>query len=132
MQFFEDLLPPDRTPIFMTVGYGQSHYNDGKVHDKTVDAVEIAKRRQWRILDRGGIVHALEKRIVSDWPVAERAAIGELFYNDGVHFTGAVYQEFNRLLLSMIVNKEGGKLEGVSFSPLPSPSPSTDPEAPLR
>ena len=118
----EALVAHNRTPIYVTSTAGGRDYDDGLVRGGINDGVDIAKRRGWRILDRGGVHKVLADR------VAANASMAPYLLNDGAHYTGLVYKELNKLLLSMILHGDGSRPWGdASYTPLPTPSVSSSP-----
>ena len=85
----------------------------------------LAAERQWRLLDRAGIMRSLARRLKVDM-VADNVFHFNYYANyfyDSDFFTGAIYKEYSKLLFPLLLS-QGGKPYHVMPSPSPTPSPS--------
>ena len=63
---FERLLAPGRVPLFGTITHSLLGYHNGEPSGGYVDGADAAMALRWRILDRGGVLRSLVKRVEND------------------------------------------------------------------
>ena len=85
----------------------------------------FAYERHWRILDRGGIMRSLARRLKSELTANNQFhySLYADYITDRDKYTGAVYKEFTKQLFPMLMSAGGAEhhiLPGPSASPTPS------------
>ena len=109
------LKDPHRSPIYASAVVDPGNYQDGLVNDRVVDGIDVALRRGWRVLDRGGMARSLYRwaqefayfhlHTDDDDGTLDYAGLYESVFGgcSGDHAAGFVYENMNTVLLAMVL-----------------------------